>query len=59
MAKELDKKVIFLVEVIDIVMDASIPKVKFYTRSILEFDKNYKNIQMRAKRLKKILKKKA
>lgn len=43
MAKELDEKVIFLVEAIDITINAFIPKTKFYARSIPGFDKNYKD----------------
>lgn len=57
MAKKLDKKVNSLVEAIDIAIDASIPKVKLCARSIPEFDKDYKNVQMRVKKLKKIWKK--
>ena len=57
MGKELDKKVISLVEAINIAIDASIPKSKLCTRSISEFDEDCKDAQMRARRLKKIWKK--
>ena len=56
-AKKLDEKVISLVEIIDIAMDASILKSKLYVRSISEFDEDCKDAQMRARRLKKIWKK--
>lgn len=54
MAKELDEKVISLVKAIDIAIDASICKAKLYARSIPEFDEDYKDVQMKARRLKKI-----
>ena len=56
-AKKLDEKVIFLVEAIDIAIDAPIPRSKLCTRSILRFDEDCKDAQMKAKRLKKIWKK--
>ena len=56
-AKELDKKVISLVEAIDIVIDASIPRSKLGARSIPGFDEDCNNAQMRARKLKKIQKK--
>ena len=54
MAKELDEKVIFLVKAINIAMDAFILKTRLYTRSILRFDKDCKDDQIRARRFKKI-----
>ena len=53
-AKELDEKVISLVEAIDTAMDASIPRSKLCARSIPGFDEDCKDAQMRARRLKKI-----
>lgn len=56
-AKELDKKVVFLVKAIDIAMDAFISIAKLCARSILRFDEDCKDAQMRTRRLKKIWKK--
>lgn len=56
-AKELDEKVISLVEAIDIAMDAYIPKARLCPRSVPAFDKDCKDAQMRARRPKKIWKK--
>lgn len=52
--KELDEKIISLVEAIDITIDASISRSKLCARSILGFDKDCKDAQMRAKKLKKL-----
>lgn len=57
-AKELDEKVISLVEAIEIAMDAFIPKARLCPRSVPGFDKDCKDAQMRARRLKKIWEKK-
>ena len=43
MAKKIDEKVIFLVKAIELAIDTFIFKIKFCTRYILRFDKNYKN----------------
>ncbi len=55
--EKLDEKVIFLIKAIDIAIDASIFKVKLCPKSILRFDKNCKNVQIKARRLKKVWKK--
>lgn len=52
--KKLDEKVIFLLKAIDIAIDAFIPKTKLQARSILEFDQDCKDAQMKTKKLKKI-----
>ncbi len=57
-AKELDEKVISLVEVIGIAIDASIPQTKLCARSISGFDEDYKDAQIKVRRFKKIWKKK-
>lgn len=58
MAKKLDVKEISSVKAIDIAIDASIFKAKLCTRSIPGFDKDFKDAQMRIKKLKKIWKEK-
>lgn len=57
-AKELDKKVFFLVKAIDTTIDIFIPKARFCSKLILGFDKKCKNAQMRARKLKKYGRKK-
>ncbi len=56
-AKELDEKVLSLVKAIDTAMDISIPKARLCPKSILGFDEECKDAQMRARRLKTIWKK--
>lgn len=53
-AKKIDEKVIFLIKAINIAMKISIFKIKLYIKFVQGFDKNYKNAQMRIKKLKKI-----
>lgn len=57
-AKELDEKVISLVEAINITINTFIPKAKLCARSILGFGEDCKDAQMGTRRLKKIWKKK-
>lgn len=56
-AKELDKNIIFLVEVIDIAINVSIFKTKLCAKSLPGFDKNCKDAQIKIKKLKRIWKK--
>ena len=51
---ELDKKVISLVNAIDKAIDVSTPRARLCLRSVPGFDKECKNAQMKARRLKKI-----
>lgn len=54
---ELDTKVCSLINAIDTAMALAIPKVRLSPRSVPGFDKECKEIQMKARRLKKIWKK--
>lgn len=53
----LDKKITSSVKTINITIDAFIFKAKLCPKSILRIDKNYKNAQIKAKKLKKRWKK--
>ena len=54
---ELDIKVHSLINAIDIAITLAILKARFSPKLIPRFDKKYKEIQMKARRLKKIWKK--
>lgn len=54
MAEKLDKNIISLVNIINIAIHASIFKVKLCVRFILKFKKNFKDTQIKARKLKKI-----
>lgn len=50
---KLNKKIIFLVSVINKTIDVFIFKIKLGLRLVLEFHEKYKNAQIKAKRFKK------
>lgn len=55
--KKLDKIVISLLKVINIIINVFIFKAKLYPRLIMTFDEKCKNTEMRTRKLKKICRK--